>query len=318
MNLPRISIVTPSYNQARFLGETMESILSQDYPNVEYIVVDGGSTDGSVEIIKRYERHLAYWVSEKDGGQSDAIMKGFDRVTGEIFTWVNSDDVLFPGCLRQIAQAYVEHREPDLIHTNACYIDAESRITRFVRVPCQSRFMFFRGVWNVVAPTLFYKTSFFRSVGGLNKAYYLSMDFDVWMRMMLAGARTAHVGRYLGGFRWHPRSKTVVSLGERRTCEDSETTEIFRRNLPRSSPMGRQCWRYLHKVYQVVNLNYATGYRDLRRLKGSRKWQEVFRASVDSSCETGKACCRPASRQTEHALAQAHPASGRPEQRVGF
>ena len=104
---PRITIVTPSFNQGGFLSETIESILNQDYPNLEYIVIDGGSTDESLDIIKRYEDQLSYWCSEKDRGQSDAIMKGFNRATGELFAWVNSDDVLLSSCLSVIADCYL-------------------------------------------------------------------------------------------------------------------------------------------------------------------------------------------------------------------
>src|SRR5262249_529742 len=105
--LPSITIVTPSYNQVAYIEETIESVLSQGYPRLEYIIIDGGSTDGSVEIIRKYEKHLAYWVSEKDKGQSDAINKGFRRATGEIFNWLCSDDTLEPGALVRVGEAFL-------------------------------------------------------------------------------------------------------------------------------------------------------------------------------------------------------------------
>src|SRR3954451_4058140 len=101
--LPSISIVTPSFNQAPFLAETIESVLGQNYPNLEYVIIDGGSKDGSVDIIRRYEKHLAYWVSEKDKGAADAISKGFARATGDILAYLNSDDVYLPGSLQTVA-----------------------------------------------------------------------------------------------------------------------------------------------------------------------------------------------------------------------
>ena len=274
--LPKITIVTPSYNQDKFVRETIESILNQNYPNLEYFVVDGGSTDNSVDIIREYKDHIDWWVSEKDQGQTDAIMKGFNRATGELFAWVNSDDVLFPGCLKAVADCYLKNSKPDIIHTNVAYIDSGSRITSFVRVPRQSRFFFFRGVWHGAAPTIFYKTSLFRDIGGLNRKYYLSMDVDIWVRMMKTGAKVAHIPRYLGGFRWHDSAKTVQSLRRRNTQENLETTEILDANLSRSNQARRAFWRKVYNLYQVMNLNYLRAYKDLKSLEKLQRWQEAI------------------------------------------
>jgi len=130
VDLPRITIVTPSFDQAKYLPETIESVLKQDYPNLEYIIIDGGSTDGSVDVIKRYERHLSYWVSEKDSGQSEAINKGFKKATGEFFNWINSDDVLFPGALHRIAEAFAKNPDADLIVGDHARSHADGRIIK--------------------------------------------------------------------------------------------------------------------------------------------------------------------------------------------
>src|SRR6266849_8649816 len=116
MRLPRLSIVTPSYNQGGYLGQTIESVLSQDYPDLEYIVLDGGSRDGSVEIIRKVEPRLAYWRSSPDGGQTAALREGFERATGEVLGWLNSDDWLEPGALRTVGESFAAHPEVDIVH----------------------------------------------------------------------------------------------------------------------------------------------------------------------------------------------------------
>jgi glycosyltransferase involved in cell wall biosynthesis len=119
----RVTVVTPSYNQAQFLEETIRSVLLQGYPNLEYIIIDGGSTDGSVEIIRKYEKHLSDWVSEPDRGQSHAINKGFARATGEYIAWLNSDDVYEPGIIANAVAWFAEHPECDMIYSDCALVD---------------------------------------------------------------------------------------------------------------------------------------------------------------------------------------------------
>jgi glycosyltransferase involved in cell wall biosynthesis len=275
MNLPRITIITPSFNQAQYLPETIESILNQNYPNLEYTIIDGGSTDGSIDVIKRYERHLAYWVSEKDSGQSEAINKGFKKATGELFAWVNSDDVLFPGCLRQIAEYYVKSSKPDIITGNVIYIDGEGKIRRFVRVPPQGRFFFYRGIWHVGSPVVFFRSALFREVGGLNLQYHLCMDLDLWVRMMNANARVAHIKEYMIGFRWHGLSKSTAASKKGAICSHPEAVEIFGNYVPNFDPRKLALWRFIYKLYQMVNLNYVRACFPCRRVRG-KEWWRVF------------------------------------------
>jgi len=266
-NYPRITIVTPSFNQANYLPETIESILNQNYPNLEYIIIDGGSTDGTVDIIKKYESHLSYWVSERDKGQSDAIMKGFAKSSGELFTWVNSDDVLFPGCLNRIARCCQRKKDSDIITGNVVYIDSDGKITRFIRVPPPKRFFFYRGVWYAQAPVIFFRSKLFRKVGGLNLKYHLCMDLDIWTRMMNANAQVAHVKEYMGGYRWHKQAKSVVAKDKRRYGWSKEGTEIRKLYVPSLSLFESWCWRRVYKVYQVFNLNYLRSYLSCKPVK---------------------------------------------------
>ena len=130
---PKISIVTPSYNQAQFLERTILSVLNQNYPNLEYIIIDGGSTDGSVEIIKKYEKYLAYWISEKDKGQAHAINKGFEKATGELVGWQNSDDIYLPNAFYKVVEIFREKPDYDVYFGNIYFIDESDSIIRDLR-----------------------------------------------------------------------------------------------------------------------------------------------------------------------------------------
>jgi len=275
---PRISVVTPSLNQGSFIEETIQSILNQTYTNFEYIIIDGGSTDGSVNLIKRYEDKLTYWISEPDKGQADAINKGFKRATGEVLCWVNSDDVLFPASLEVIAKCYVKKDEPEIIHAWGVYINHGGKITRLIRVPRQKRFFFFAGIWVVPAPTVFFKASSIWKVGGLDVRLRLSMDLDLWVRMMKARARVEIVHKYLGAFRWHSSSKTSISLKEKgsRKLENPESSKILDEVLPNFPERRRRRWRTVWwRLYQLMNLNYARSYFETQRVKG-KHWKDVF------------------------------------------
>lgn len=184
--LPRISLVTPSYNQAAFLEATIQSVLAQNYPNLEYMVFDGGSTDGSVEILRRYENHFAYWTSERDAGQSDALNRGFARATGEIFGWLNSDDVLLPNALQTIGAYFAQHRECDFVAGDGIFINADgSRELFYVRAAAYT----FRDLLHYDAdkylpqPSVFFTRRAFAAVGGLDVSLRYGMDLDLWLRM---------------------------------------------------------------------------------------------------------------------------------------
>ena len=208
---PLISIVTPSFNQAQFLERTMRSVLEQDYPRLEYIVIDGGSTDGSVEIIRQYADRLAYHVSEPDRGQSHALNKGLARATGEIIGWLNSDDLYCPGALRQAAEWLMRHP-----HSEACYgrlyiIDeADCIIDAHWAGPPDPACTFYVGM-DVHQQALFWRRSLMERIGLMDESLKFSMDLDFVLRLLLAG-RVGRVRRFLGMFREHGAAKTSTML----------------------------------------------------------------------------------------------------------
>jgi glycosyltransferase involved in cell wall biosynthesis len=266
---PKITIVTPSFNQGHFLQKTIESVLNQNYPNLEYFIMDGGSTDNSVDIMSQYDDQITKWVSEPDRGQSDAINKGFQMATGELCAWVNSDDLLLPGCLTKVATAYLANNSPDIIHSNCIYIDRDGLIVKAVRTPRQTYFFAQRGVWSITEPSVFYRTDRLRQVGYLDLNYRLSMDLDLWIRLLQQNCVFVHIPEYLGAFRWHEASKSSLSLkikGKRN--ENSECSVIFKKYFPSSNEPSRRRWRQLLRLLQLFNLNYLKAYLDLLSMKG--------------------------------------------------
>jgi glycosyltransferase involved in cell wall biosynthesis len=208
--LPLVSIVTPSFNQARFLEATIQSVLAQDYPNLEYIVVDGGSKDGSVEILRRYESRLAYWCSEPDTGQTEAVNKGFARARGQVQAWLNSDDVYRPGAVAQAVEFLVSHPEVGMVYGQADYIDASgATIGRFPAAPTDLRRLR-RGYVHIPQQAAFFRASLWRLVAPLDPSFYFAMDYDLWVRIAsLSPIR--HVPRVWAGFRLHDDAKTLAA-----------------------------------------------------------------------------------------------------------
>ena len=211
MHWPRITIVTPSFNQGRFLEETIRSVLEQNYPNLEYIIIDGGSTDDSVDIIKRYEDRLAYWVSEKDGGQSDAINKGFMRASGTIFGYLNSDDLYLPGALLAVAKAF-EQYTPDVVFGNTYWVDTngarlgERRQTPFVPIG------YLYGGFDLQQPATFWSRRLYEESEGIDASYSFAFDTELFTRFVRKGARFRHVKTFLASFRIHSESKSSTQL----------------------------------------------------------------------------------------------------------
>jgi glycosyltransferase involved in cell wall biosynthesis len=207
--LPLVTIVTPSFNQAPFLGAAIESVLSQDYPRIEYIVLDGGSTDGSVEVIRRYETRLAAWVSEPDRGQTEAINRGFGMARGEILAWLNSDDVYLPGAASQAVAFLQAHPEIGMVHGAAYYVDeAGVPVARFPSSDTNHKELR-RGAPRIAQQASFFRSSAWKMVGPLDPTFYYAMDYDLWIRIS-AVTPLAFVPRMWAGFRLHGASKSMT------------------------------------------------------------------------------------------------------------
>ena len=179
---PLVTIVSPSFNQARFLEATLRSVLDQDYPRIEYLVVDGGSTDGSVEIIRRYADHLDWWISEKDSGQSEAINKGLRRARGQFVGWLNSDDIYLPGAVSAAVKVFQSHPEAGLIYGDALAIGTDGKPFNLMRA--RQYTLTDLMAFNIICqPAAFMRRSVLEQVDYLDPAYQLLMDNLLWMRM---------------------------------------------------------------------------------------------------------------------------------------
>jgi glycosyltransferase involved in cell wall biosynthesis len=203
---PRISIVTPSYNQGLFIEETIRSVLLQDYPNLEYIIIDGGSNDNSVEIIRKYEPWLTYWKSEPDRGQSHAINKGFVCATGDILAWLNSDDIYAPGVLIHVAEK-LGGKNNTLLVGSSTEINEQSQFTGKLdeRKPHWEEILY--DVSTFPQPSVFWTRDLWLSTGGLDEPLHLMMDYDLWLRMQPYVEQIIFSDLVYSSYRRHPGQK---------------------------------------------------------------------------------------------------------------
>jgi glycosyltransferase involved in cell wall biosynthesis len=205
---PRLSIVTPSFNHAEFLEETIRSVLLQGYPGLEYILVDGGSTDGSLEIIRRYAPWLTRWVSEPDSGQAEAVNKGLGWASGEIFGWLNSDDIYAPGALAAAAGAFAAHPKAILVYGGAHQVDRDGGLigpAPQVR-PYDRRYLLEESD-PIAQPAAFFRAQAWQAAGGLDASFHYVMDYELWLRFDRLGP-AVHLARVLASMRLYPEAKT--------------------------------------------------------------------------------------------------------------
>lgn len=209
---PTISIITPSYNQAVYIEATIQSVVAQNYPHLEHLIIDGGSTDGTLSILQKY--HHLNWISEPDIGQANAINKGFKKSTGEIVAWLNSDDIYLPGVLHRVAEFFNTYPHIDIIYGDYHLIDQHSNVLlRKQEIPFDYNILLY-GLDYISQPTTFFRRSVFERVGYLDETLHYGLDWEYWLRLADNGCQFAHLPYYLAATRWHTDAKTLVAPPE--------------------------------------------------------------------------------------------------------
>lgn len=206
--MPSLSVVTPSYNQAAFLKQTMDSVLSQSIPDMEYIVMDGASTDGSAELIRSYADRLTLWRSERDRGQADAVNKGVAASTGEIIGWLNSDDLYLPGAAGKAMQYLAGHPDVDAVYGDVLSIDAAGKLINVMKFR-QYSYEDLMSFHVISQPGVFFRRSAWDRAGGLDLSYHYLLDHRLWLRMF-AEAKFVYISEPLAAARYHEGAKNIA------------------------------------------------------------------------------------------------------------
>lgn len=209
-NLPLVSIITPSFNQAQFLEQTIQSVLGQDYPQIEYIIVDGGSTDGSVDMIKKYEGRLAWWISEQDQGQTDAINKGFAHSKGEVLAWINSDDTYNPRAVGQAVKYLIENPDVAMVYADCNFINEAGQVIGKFNSKQTDYRRLREGYVHIPQQTMFFRAKYWQELGPLDPSFYFAMDYDLWTRIASKAPIKYLAGQTWANFRIHDLGKTTT------------------------------------------------------------------------------------------------------------
>ncbi len=270
MNYPVISIITPNFNNGRFLESTIQSVLNQNYPNLEYIIIDGGSTDNSLEIIEKYKNSLAYWISEPDQGMYDAIAKGISRSTGDIITWLNSDDLYVLNSLHMVGKIFYENQDLKCITGCPTFIDEIGSIL-FTTPPINaSKITFLAGEyrWIQQESTFFRKELITDSILKDFSSFKYAGDFYLWLMFLLSGVTIHPIQTVFSAFRY--RKGQLSGDMEKYLNEVEDVLNVHRRNLDKKTEIRLKKYKTTKKLFNLVpgfrSLNYTTNF--LRKLAG--------------------------------------------------
>lgn len=274
-SMPLISVITPSFNQGRFLAETMESIHGQRYPALDHIVIDGGSSDESVSIIKKYADRLSYWVSEPDDGQTDALIKGFARSRGEIQCWLNSDDLFEPSTLAEVATYFARNPEVDFVYGDSTWIDDQGLVIKPKKEHGFNRFIWMYYHNFIPQPSAFWRRGLYERVGGLDSRFDLAMDADLWIRFA-DFTKPRHVSRSWSRMRFYGEQKNTrlrrqTSLEGKairsRYLHPRSTREVALKSA--AARLLRVLWKLGSGCYTPSELLV-----NARTLMGGKSWEE--------------------------------------------
>ena len=210
-DLPLVSIITPSFNQAAYLEQTIGSVLEQDYPRIEYMIVDGGSTDDSVSIIKQYADKLTWWVSEVDKGQTDAINKGFAHAKGQILAWINSDDTYEPDAVSAAVEYLQAHPDVGMVYADCNFINERGAVIGKFGAAQTNYKRLQQGYVHIPQQTMFFRAGLWRAVGPLDPSFYFAMDYDLWVRIAARAKIKYLPGQTWANFRIHTSGKTIIA-----------------------------------------------------------------------------------------------------------
>jgi len=263
IQLPKISVVTPSLNQGQYIEECIKSVLFQNYPNFEHIIIDGGSSDQTIQILKKYP-HLI-WISEPDNGQSDALNKGFRMATGDIVGWLNADDRYLPGTFYKVAHYMKLHPEVDIVYGDYRFIDEKGRVTQIRKELDFDLFMLkYLHILYIPSTATFFRKKIFEDGNFLRLDFHYAMDYEFFLRLALKGYKFGHLREILAEFRWHPMSKS--SLAAKKQKEEQE------RALQELDPLMVKLSQYplfVRKTLRKLLMYLARGKRyTLKAIKG--------------------------------------------------